>query len=184
MPHEDGIAGAFVGLKRELQRLVRRFVRPADIEDIVQETFVRAFEAERERPIRHPRAFMLQTAKNLALNHLARSDQKLVDSMEDFVDSAVFSGSDGLDVQLDSRERFHAFCRAVRDLPLQCRRAFILKKVYGLSQREIAEYLGIAESTVEKHVAKGMLHCWRVVEAYDAGATPQQQKRTEESRHG
>jgi len=35
----------------------------------------------------------------------------------------------------------------------------VLKKVYGLSQKEIAEYLGISQSTVEKHVAKGLLMC-------------------------
>jgi RNA polymerase sigma-70 factor (ECF subfamily) len=34
-----------------------------------------------------------------------------------------------------------------------------LKKVYGLGQREIAAYMGISESTVEKHVAKGLMLC-------------------------
>jgi RNA polymerase sigma-70 factor (ECF subfamily) len=34
-----------------------------------------------------------------------------------------------------------------------------LKKVYGLSRKEIAAYLGITESTVQKHVAKGLLMC-------------------------
>jgi len=32
-----------------------------------------------------------------------------------------------------------------------------LKKVYGLSQKEVAQYLQLSESTVEKHVAKGLL---------------------------
>jgi len=31
------------------------------------------------------------------------------------------------------------------------------KRVYGLSQKEIAQYLSLSESTVEKHVAKGLL---------------------------
>jgi len=67
--------------------------------------------------------------------------------------------------EVDSQERFLHFCRAVRALPLQCRRAFILKKVYGLSQREIAAYLEISESTVEKHVARGTLDCWSYLDA-------------------
>ena len=51
------------------------------------------------------------------------------------------------------------FCRAVGGLPEQCRRAFILKKVYGLSQQDIASRLGIAPAEVEKHIAKGLLMC-------------------------
>jgi len=46
---------------------------------------------------------------------------------------------------------------AVGSLPEQCRRVFVLKKVYGLSQEEVAARVGIAESTVEKHIAKGAL---------------------------
>jgi RNA polymerase sigma-70 factor (ECF subfamily) len=57
----------------------------------------------------------------------------------------------------------------VAQLPLQCRRAFLLKKVYGLSQKEIAGYLGISESTVEKHVAKGLLHCATRIREIDSG---------------
>src|SRR5207244_10405333 len=58
-----------------------------------------------------------------------------------------------------AQEEFLIFCRAVRALPLQCRRAFILKKVYGLSQREVARELGVGEGTVEKHIAKGIVAC-------------------------
>ena len=55
-----------------------------------------------------------------------------------------------------SDDEFAKFCEAVRFLPEQCRRAFVLRKVYGFSQREIAEVMSIAESTVEKHIALGV----------------------------
>ena len=42
---------------------------------------------------------------------------------------------------------------------VQCRRAFVLKKVYGYSQREIAQELELSESTVEKHIANGVKRC-------------------------
>jgi DNA-directed RNA polymerase specialized sigma24 family protein len=44
-------------------------------------------------------------------------------------------------------------------LPDRCREVLTLRKLYGLSQREIAQRLGIAESTVEKHVAYGVHLC-------------------------
>ena len=61
--------------------------------------------------------------------------------------------------QAASSEEFGHFCEAVRQLPLQARRVFVLKKVYGYSQREIVRELGIAESTVEKHVALAVRRC-------------------------
>jgi RNA polymerase sigma-70 factor (ECF subfamily) len=158
------IAAIFVSVRRDLERVARRIVRSGDIDDIVQETFVRSYEADLDRPIRHPRAFMLKTARNLALNHVDLSDERLVDSLDAMVDTDFPARTPSLERQVESRERFLMFCRAVRELPLQCRRAFILKKVYGLSQKEIAEYLGISESTVEKHVAKGILGCWTYLE--------------------
>ena len=61
--------------------------------------------------------------------------------------------------QAVSNEEFALLCKAVRHLPLQCRRAFILKKVYGYSQREVARELNLSESTVEKHIALGIKRC-------------------------
>jgi RNA polymerase sigma-70 factor (ECF subfamily) len=61
--------------------------------------------------------------------------------------------------QIDSRRRFESFCTAVDRLPPLCRRVFVLRKVYKLSHTEIAEVLGVSHSTIEKHVAKGLLRC-------------------------
>ena len=55
-----------------------------------------------------------------------------------------------------SDERFAQFCEAARRLPLQCRRAFVLKKVYGHTQLEIADIMGISQKTVETHIRTGM----------------------------
>ena len=56
-------------------------------------------------------------------------------------------------------EDFAFMCDAIRSLPVQCRRALVLKKVYGHSYKEIAEKLQISEKTVEKHISKGVTRC-------------------------
>lgn len=106
---------------------------------------------------------MLKTARNLALNHLGTAYSRRT-QMEDFSSFDVSMSetsliSQSLEAEFESKERFLGFCRAVRTLPPQCRRVFVLRKVYGLTQHEIAAYLRISESTVEKHVAKGLLMC-------------------------
>jgi RNA polymerase sigma-70 factor (ECF subfamily) len=106
---------------------------------------------------------MWKTAKNLALNHIENANIKLTTNVADFSDPDVSLPTElveaELELQFESRERFLVFCRAVQRLPLQCRRVFILKKVYGLSQKEVAARLKISESTVEKQAAKGLLVC-------------------------
>jgi RNA polymerase sigma-70 factor (ECF subfamily) len=161
MPHNgDNLASVYMGFRSALARAVARIVRRTDVEDILQEAFVRSFEAGQRSDIRDMRAFLMRTATNLALNHAARKEHRSTAPLEELaVDDEPRAHDLPLDAQIDADREFLAFCRAVGSLPEQCRRAFILRKVYGLSQQEIARELGVSESTVEKHIAKGLLLC-------------------------
>jgi len=161
-PHRFELLAAFMECRSGLRRLIAKIVKPHDVDDILQETFIRACAAAEKTAIRHPRSFMLKTAQNLALNHVTSAYQRLTD-MEDFSSSNVSPLTEPLESKVEAEERFLGFCRAVRTLPPQCRRVFVLRKVYGLSQQEIARQLNISESTVEKHIVKGMLACKSVM---------------------
>jgi RNA polymerase sigma-70 factor (ECF subfamily) len=156
---------SFLSCKPLLSRVVGRIVRPNEIEDIVQETFVLSYAAARNQDIANPRAFMLRTARNIALDHIGSAGRRLNCSLEDLGDEAFMSQVSTIEAEVQSDERFLAFCRAVAELPVGCRRVFILKKVYGLSQKEIASYLGLSPRTVEKHVARGMFMTARYMQA-------------------
>lgn len=159
MSKESGIVNIFLNYRSQLRRAVSGIVRSEDIDDIVQETFVKSYEAELKQEIKYERTYMLQTAKHLALNHVARFSEKYNQSLEDSDSLPVNLTSSSLETQFESKERFLHFCRATDTLSEEVKRVFILKKVYGLSQREIASYLKLAESTIEKHVAKGLMKC-------------------------
>lgn len=146
---------SFLASRRRLARLVGRIVRPDEIEDIVQETFVLSYAASRSQNIRNPQAFMMRVAHNIALKHVGRAERRLSCSLEDVHEIDIVSEMD-TELHCQSQERFLEFCRAVSALPVVCRRVFILKKIYGLSLEEISDHLGISTSTVEKHVAKGL----------------------------
>ena len=155
--NNNNLTNIFIGYQKTIRSFISRIVKPDDIDDIVQETFVRSYEASLKQEIKYARSYMLKTAKNLAFNHNAKWDNKFNDSIEDFVEPPVELSSTTFEDDYESKERFLFFCRATDQLSGSVRKCFILKKVYGLSQKEIAQYLHLSESTVEKHVAKGLL---------------------------
>jgi len=143
-----------------LQRYLQRFTSGAeDIEDLIQETYVRVYSLPDYETVDSPKAYLFTTARNLAIERARRTASHATDTVEDFEDLNLYSIEGPVDVQVDARRRFESFCAAVDSLPPVCRRAFVLRKVYKLSHSEIAEVLGIAPSTIEKHVVKGLIRC-------------------------
>ncbi|WP_440874040.1 RNA polymerase sigma factor [Thalassotalea sp. PLHSN55] len=157
----------FVSYSTNLKKYISRIAHKEDIEDIVQETFVKSYQADLKKEIKYIRTYMLKTAKHLAINHVNKWDNKFNDSIEDFDQLPVELSSNSFDQEYESKERFLLFCRATDALSGSVKKCFILKKVYGLSQKEIAEYLSLSESTVEKHVAKGLLGTLKFMEQFD-----------------
>jgi len=151
---QNTLLDSFLKCRLHLYRMLGRIVRPEEIEDIVQETFVQSYAASRQQKIANPEAFMMKVAKNIALGYLRRADRKNC-SIEE-IEEEFLLDLDTTALKCQSQERFLSFCNAVATLPVSCRRVFILKKVYGLSVEEIGDLLGISKSTIEKHVGKGM----------------------------
>lgn len=166
--NESNVSDIFAKYSNKLKRVIGRIVQPDDIDDIVQDTFVRSYEAELKQEIKYVRSYMLKTAKHLALNHVAKSSYRFNHSIEEFVETPIELISTSFESEFESKERFLFFCRATEQLSEPVRKCFILKKVYGLSQSEIAKYLNISESTVEKHVAKGLFKSVQYMESVSA----------------
>lgn len=155
----DRIRDVFLSMRLEVARVVSRIVPPHEVEDIVQETYVRLCQVARPDRIRHPKSYMFRTARNLALDSVKRAENRLREPWNEGGFGNVGVGVDEVLEQVASSEEFGRFCEAVQQLPVQARRVFVLKKVYGYSQREIADELGLAQSTVEKHVALAVRRC-------------------------
>ncbi len=164
--------------RKSLWRAVSRIVPPHEIEDIVQETYVRICQIEHTEKISSPKSFMFTIARNLALDHQKQANVRHVDHVGDIeLIEQMLSDScrdEVYDLALSDSE-FAMFCEAVRLLPVQARKVFVLKKVYGYSQRDIALKLRISESTVEKHIAAGMKSCTLFMRKATAGETGQGQ---------
>jgi RNA polymerase sigma factor (sigma-70 family) len=143
-----------------LHRYLSKFTSGADdVEDLVQETFVRVYSLADYRSVESPKALLYRIAHNLAVERARRQITQATDSMADLEPLGVYSSEAPAEEQIDARRRFESFCAAVEKLPPLCRRVFVLRKVYKLSHAEISEVLNVSHSTIEKHVAKGLVRC-------------------------
>ena len=143
-----------------LKKFLQRFTsNKQDIEDICQETILRALKAEKSREIREPRAFLFGVTKNIVRKKLDKESRNLIDFIEDFTPQKYITNEPPIEERIDDQQRMILFVEAVATLPRQCQRVFTLRKVYGYSHKEIAKQLGISISTVEKHAAAGLKRC-------------------------
>jgi RNA polymerase sigma factor (sigma-70 family) len=143
-----------------LARLFGRIAKPRDVDDILQEAFTRSYETGGPSALRSYRAFFLRTGAHAAANQ-GRASGRMIAPVDDLPLADVYHQltAESPDAHREANQRFMSFCRAVGGLPEHARRAFVLKKVYGLSQQEIAERLGITPAEVERHIANGLLRC-------------------------
>ena len=143
-----------------LHNFLRRFLhRPQDIEDVVQETYLKAYAAEKVTDISHPKAYLFSIAKNIALGELTKKSTQITGYIEECKNDLAIQSSPSVDSELEAQQSLGAYCDAIAALPEKCRRVFLLRKVHGLKQREIAESMGISVRMVEKHLRIGTLKC-------------------------
>lgn len=169
----NGVFSAFQLHQEALRRYISRLVRrPHDIDDIAQETFLRAYNAEKshEQGIDQPKSFLFRIAHNVAITNLTRKSRQMMDCLEEASEGML---TPPLIDEVIARQTIGIYCEAVAQLPTQCRRVFLMRKVHGMSHRDIAEQLGISHRTVEKHVAKGSRDCERYVRERQATVTAQ-----------
>jgi len=151
---------AFSNNESILHKFLRRFTSNAhDIEDITQETVLRALKAEKSKEIEEPRAFLFGIARNVARKHLDKQSKSIIDFVEDYAPQNYVANDVPFENNIEARERMVLFGEALATLPAQCQKVFILKKVYGYSHQEISKTLGLSISTTEKHVASGLRRC-------------------------
>lgn len=156
LPHEPD-------LRRWLRR---RATAGLDIDDIVQETYAKLATLADVEHIHAPKAYFFQTALSIILQENRRSRVVPIENDND-LDLIDAEAPEPLqDRQLEAQQELSRVNDAIAALPVKCREVFILRKVDGLSQREIATKLNLSESTVEKHIGRGVR---KLVEIFGRG---------------
>ncbi|MGH8018327.1 MAG: RNA polymerase sigma factor [Opitutaceae bacterium] len=139
-----------------------RFPWLQEVDDIAQEAVVRLWRRHNNpagAPIKSAKAVLFVIARNAAIDearHRAVVDVRSVTETEGL---SVLDERADVAAIVDARQELDFFAEALRGLPARCRQVVTLTKVYGLTEREVAERLGISENTVRTQVVRGMERC-------------------------
>lgn len=156
-PH---ILSVFERHAQELQRYFAIRVRcAATAEDLVQETYLRLQKLEQPHLIEDLRTYMFRVAANLATDHLRSQGRRasLFDPSADFV--SIEDPRSTPERTLLAKEKLQIVEQALQELSPLCQQIVVLNRFEGMKHREIAARLGISQSTVEKNIAKALVHC-------------------------
>lgn len=140
---------------------LRRFVRNVfpsvhDADDVVQESLIRICKARALYPIRSARAFLFGVARRLAVDVIRREKTKYHEEINDTHALVVLNEERGISDGLIARDEMRVLIEAIDALPARCREVVVLRKLDGLSHREIAVRLGISARTVQEQIGRGM----------------------------
>lgn len=134
---------------RWLAAQIRRRFSSQPSEDIAQETWLRMAALDSLDAIRHPKAFLLRVASNLALGQVRHG--AVAERFTAMTPSLAHAESDQLETVF--------FRQMILDLPQPLRDVFLLSRVGGLTNSQIAEQLGISPKTVEWRMTRALARC-------------------------
>jgi RNA polymerase sigma-70 factor (ECF subfamily) len=147
--------------QRKIFRLLSRLIRdPAEVEDVAQEAFIKAYRALPN--FRGDSAFytwLYRIAINTAKNHLVSQGRRAPTTTEaDIEEAETFDDGDHLrdlntpDSMLLTKQVAEAVNRAIEQLPEDLRTAIVLREIEGLSYEEIAESMNCPIGTVRSRI--------------------------------
>jgi RNA polymerase sigma-70 factor, ECF subfamily len=163
-----------LGHRERLYRLAIRLCRNRpDAEDLVQETFLRAFRRfEQFTPGTHSLAWLSTILRNTFINHVTRHKTVVLVDDEEVLERAAASSGIGLGPLTPEDELMQGWiddtrlARAVAGLPQSFRQALLLATMEGLSNREIAQRCEVPIGTVMSRIFRARRLLRRSVTAW------------------
>lgn len=140
----------FLFYYNSLCRFSLTFVGGADdAEDVVQKLFVRLWEHRKKLEThKNTKAFLFKSVYFESMKFLRYKNTNEKHLSEYFTATRL-----NINESADYTAFLPYLHKAIEKLPEKCQQIFILNKLEGLTQKEIAEYLGISIKTVENQVA-------------------------------
>lgn len=138
-----------------------------DIDDVVQESFLRLWRVRMGQPVRYAKALLFKVARHLVIDTARRKQISPIDHVTDLAALPVID--DGRPSPAEAackRDEVVLLAAAIDALPPRCREILILRKLRGVPQKAIAAQLGLSEQTVQVQVSRGVRRCEEFLRAH------------------
>lgn len=130
--------------------------RDQDIDDVIQEAYCRLAAMEDVTHVCNGRAYLFQTTRNIVLEQVRRSKIVRIDNVTDMSSLNIVDEAPPVDRVVSGVRELQRVERLIEGLPAKCRRVFVLRRIHGVSQREIARMLGVTQAAVEKQAGRAL----------------------------
>lgn len=131
----------------------------SDVDDVVQDTYTRILKMRQTAEIRSGKGLLFAVARNTVRDLIRRRAVARHEPITETGDSSVLQDKADVVEFVSRQQELALLADAIRALPTRCREVLLLRKIQGLSQKEIAARLCITENTVETLIAKGTHRC-------------------------
>jgi RNA polymerase sigma-70 factor (ECF subfamily) len=158
----DGFANlrdVFVARYDDLRtRLTRRLGSAELASEALQDTYIRLDQATGLASVRSPMAFLFRMAMNIAIDRQRARNRRLTGHEVDVLLDVADDAPDPERI-VDARREIEALVAIMAELSPRQRTVLLLARVDGMTQRRIAEQVGISLSLVEKELKVAQEYC-------------------------
>lgn len=138
-----------------------------DLDDVVQESFLRLWRVRMGQPVRYAKSLLFKVARHLVIDLARRNQISPINPVPDLAALPVMDdGRPGPAEAACKRDEVVLLAAAIDSLPTRCREILILRKLRGVPQKEIAAQLGLSEQTVQVQVSRGVRRCEEFLKAH------------------
>jgi RNA polymerase sigma factor (sigma-70 family) len=157
---DDVVSAWFLREIMPLEAILMHYLRynwhnASEIADLRQEVYARVFEAARERIPDNPKRFLLVSARNLLIDLVRREQVVPMEAFADLESLGIAADAPQPDRAVIEQEELRRIEASLEQLPPRKREAISLAYFDGLTGKEIAERMGITQSTASHYLADG-----------------------------
>jgi RNA polymerase sigma factor (sigma-70 family) len=153
----EWVTSNFLPFEAELRKMLRRVCSgPAEVDDVIQETYYKVLQLTSMDHVREPRGFLVRIAKNIVFDRMRRDAIVNIESMANLEEFEIPDTAPTPERVAMARAELRWVIGLIANLPDRCKEVFTARRIYGLSQAETAEALAISEGIVEKEIMRGM----------------------------